>query len=166
MTTTTRKIVINPSTGGFGLSERATKLLADHFGTTEFEVDDDIYNEEYTKGPKGTFQVRRDCPELVRIVETLGDAANTAYSDLQIVNIPADVEWTILKNHGGVEYAAEKKCEKIMDEKLAAMKSNADEDGSIEPFRVWTRVVYNKTGPATEEEIIDNVWEAAFYANR
>jgi hypothetical protein len=46
-------------------------------------------------------------PVLVQVVRELGKRANSRYSDLKIVEIPADVEWQI-NEYDGVEWVAEK----------------------------------------------------------
>lgn len=49
----------------------------------------------------------RDAPMLVACVETLGDKADGPYSELVIVEIPDDVEWTV-EEYDGQEWVAEK----------------------------------------------------------
>ena len=81
-----RKIVINVCYGGFHLSEEARAKL----------------NTDYAD------KLERDNPKLVAIVEEMGiKAANGYLSELKIVEIPADVEWTI-QDYDGVEWVCEK----------------------------------------------------------
>ena len=40
------------------------------------------------------------------MVEELGERANSIFSDLKIVEVPDDVEWTI-KDYDGIEWVAE-----------------------------------------------------------
>lgn len=49
----------------------------------------------------------RDDPVLVQVVRELGNAANSRFSNLKIVEIPADVEWQI-EEYDGQEWVAEK----------------------------------------------------------
>jgi len=49
----------------------------------------------------------RDDPVLVQVVQELGEEANTRYSNLKVVEIPADVEWQI-EEYDGLEWVAEK----------------------------------------------------------
>lgn len=52
--------------------------------------------------------VARDDPYLARTVEELGsDKASGRYSQLKVVEVPADVEWTI-EEYDGNEWVAEK----------------------------------------------------------
>ena len=59
----------------------------------------------------GTIKCERDIPRndpfLVKVVETLGEEANGAFSKLKIVNIPAHVDWEI-NEYDGMEWVAEK----------------------------------------------------------
>jgi hypothetical protein len=53
---------------------------------------------EYDKwraGRRYDKDVPRDDPELVKVVEELGDAANGRFAQLEVVEIPADVDWFI-----------------------------------------------------------------------
>jgi hypothetical protein len=86
-----RKIVINSCHGGFGLSGPAKELYSQLSGTK------DVWDND----------IARDDPFLVQTVEQLGDAANGAYAELRIVEIPADVEWTV-EEYDGSEWIAEK----------------------------------------------------------
>jgi len=110
----TRKIVINGSYGGFGLSAEGMKLLRkklqesgkipseDPEATEEDNAAyrDHIGNQHYT-------DVERDCPELVQVVEELGSKASGSHAQLHIVEIPSDVEWQI-EEYDGLEHIAEK----------------------------------------------------------
>ena len=51
--------------------------------------------------------IERDDPTLVQVVEELGEAANGAFADLQIVEIPEDVDWEI-DDYDGKERVAER----------------------------------------------------------
>jgi hypothetical protein len=87
-----QKIVINDRHGGFGLSEEA---LA-------------VYNLAYNSNTALDYDanIPRNDPVLVRIVETLGERANSRYSRLKVVEIPDDVEWTVCE-YDGCEWVAE-----------------------------------------------------------
>lgn len=87
------KIVINAKYGGFGLSETAIGLYKAKKNIT----DDDFYY----------FDVERNDPVLVEVVEKLGEDANDDYSKLKIVEIPDDVQWQIVE-YDGWEHVAEK----------------------------------------------------------
>jgi hypothetical protein len=52
------------------------------------------------------FDIERDDPALVQVVEELGEEANGAYAELKIVEIPYDIDWQI-KEYDGKEHIAE-----------------------------------------------------------
>ena len=86
-----QKIVINICHGGFGLSETA-----------------ELRYLELTNQPISQYrwEIKRDDPVLVKVVEELGEQANTRYSNLKVVEIPDEVEWSI-QEYDGVEWVAE-----------------------------------------------------------
>ena len=51
--------------------------------------------------------IERDDEKLVAVVEELAEKANTILSNLVVVSIPEDVEWTI-QDYDGIEWVAEK----------------------------------------------------------
>jgi len=95
----TFKIVINGWYGGFGLSDeaeamwRVAKKVADPDGVYYYDI-------------------MRDDPDLVHIVETLGEKANSNYSQLKVVEVPMWLKekgWTI-QEFDGLEHIAENHC--------------------------------------------------------
>lgn len=111
------KVVINRCYGGFGLSEEAFDRLLNAKGITFEKVtkksglaygpdyyhaghlgDDDFYISEY----EFRSDDKRDDPDLVRIVEELGDAANGRFAELGVVEIPDGVTWYI-SDYDGIE---------------------------------------------------------------
>ena len=88
-----RYVVINDCYGGFGLSVRAAEEYKRLAGIT----DPDWYDRD----------IPRDDPYLIKIIKTLGMAANGAHANLKIVEIPGDVEWEI-GEYDGAEWVAEK----------------------------------------------------------
>lgn len=86
------KVVINKCYGGFGLSEFGKKLYKERAGIT----DPDWYY----------FDIARDDPILIEMVETLGHEIESSYAKLKIVEIPDDVQWEIAE-HDGMEWVAE-----------------------------------------------------------
>ena len=86
------KIVINKCYGGFGLSRIAEELYKERKGITD-------PNWYY-------YDIPRDDPILVEMVETMGDQVNSSYSDLRIVEIPDDVNWQV-DEYDGNEWVAE-----------------------------------------------------------
>ena len=85
------KIVINTCHGGFGLSKEALTLFNERSGAVV------TYD----------FNIKRNDPILVEIVEQLGEAADGNYAELKVVEIPDDVQWTI-EEYDGAEWIAEK----------------------------------------------------------
>lgn len=81
------KVVINRCYGGFGLSEKARKIL-----NVEYDLE---------------FERNRTSPSLIAVVEKLGDEANASFSKLKVVEIPDDVEWFI-DDYDGIETIHEK----------------------------------------------------------
>ena len=90
----TFKIVINTCYGGFGLSDEATTMYRERKGITA------------DTRPTYADELARDDYHLVHVVETLGEQANTPYSQLKVVEIPADVDWEI-QEYDGAEHIAE-----------------------------------------------------------
>ena len=84
------KIVINRCFGGFGLSEVALNRYKQETGK------DHVYD----------WEILRDDPVLVSIVEELTEDSWGAYSELAIVEVPAGVEWEIAE-YDGTEWVAE-----------------------------------------------------------
>ena len=84
------KIVINKCYGGFGLSDKALAL----------------YNELASSNIQYTFDIARNDPILVQVVETLGIEANDRFAKLHIVDIPDDVQWQI-DEYDGMESVEE-----------------------------------------------------------
>ena len=98
-----QKIVINKKHGGFGLSYEALELLAKKKGV---ELAARKYGYVIVKDGKETgdffyeSNFSRDDPDLVAVVEELGDKANDMFSKLKIVEIPDGVNWIIDEYNG------------------------------------------------------------------
>lgn len=130
------KIVINKCYGGFGLSNAALKtylafknkecyfyestnngqyrLLKDNnpqykscfqmISTENLgEITEGIPEEAYFSSGK----IKRTDLDLIKTIELLGKEANGPHSDLKIIEIPDDIEYTI-EEYDGVEWIAEK----------------------------------------------------------
>jgi len=96
------KVVINRCFGGFGLSKEAQELYAQK---------KNLDPGKWTKSYEGysyldIYDITRDDPILVEIVETLGSKANGFASDLAVVEIPDNIEWHI-HEYDGREHVAE-----------------------------------------------------------
>jgi len=108
-----RKVVINSAHGGFGLSHEGVMEYARLKGCV-------IYAKEIRRCEKDSwtytdadgeywhcYDIPRDDPTLVQVVELLSKDANDNVSELKVVEIPDDVEWQI-EEYDGVEWVAEK----------------------------------------------------------
>lgn len=84
------KVVINKCHGGFGLSDEGESLYKQLTHTDEFYQ----------------WEAKRDDPALIQVIETLGEAANSRYAKLKIIEIPDNVEWQI-EEYDGYEWVAE-----------------------------------------------------------
>lgn len=128
------KVVINSCYGGFSLSPLAVAKLAEKKGLTlhwykskhdgksfvekpvseqEALADTNLFGPHaYTSPTKedGTFfdsrPENRADPDLVAVVEELGEKANGACAELTIVEIPNDVQWHV-EEYDGNEHIAE-----------------------------------------------------------
>jgi hypothetical protein len=107
------KIVINACHGGFGLSHDAVMRYADLKGIN-LVVDTPKNNISlYYKGFISAenffheWDIPRNDPALVQVVEELGEKASDSCAKLRIVEIPANVEWEI-DEYDGDEWVSEK----------------------------------------------------------
>lgn len=107
------KIVINTCYGGFGLSEEAMIAFMKKKGMKPIVkrkspilspafYDGVVDNEHYVSD----WGIDRDDPDLVAVVEELGPNANGPNADLEIVEVPDDVNWQI-EEYDGDEWVAE-----------------------------------------------------------
>lgn len=125
------KVVINTCYGGFGLSPEATRAL---IGCPHIQLMDpkeyyggrDGWEKDFAKAQnreEGLFGVTlhdgkvvidnhshgdeaRNCPALVRVVESMGKKANGFCADLKVVNIPDGMAFEI-SEYDGREHVAE-----------------------------------------------------------
>ena len=87
------KIVINTCYGGFGLSESSLEDYKKRKNIT----DENFYH----------WDIPRDCPHLVAMVEEGGTDVDGIYSELKVVDVPDDVNWFI-HEYDGMEHVAER----------------------------------------------------------
>lgn len=95
------KIAINKSYGGFILSEKAMKRYIQLSN-----LDIVFENGEFYTGfvdPDNLFcdsDIARNDPILIKVIEELGGDASYKYSDIIIKEIPDNVDWVIIEDHG------------------------------------------------------------------
>jgi hypothetical protein len=116
------KVVINTCFGGFGLSDEAFEKFLERkgiafekvvsterislFGTTYFEAghagdnDHSLWQHQFCEN-----QNRSD-PDLIAVIEEMGESANSWASELTIVEVPDDAKWHI-HEYDGMEHVAE-----------------------------------------------------------
>ena len=93
------KIVINKKYVGFGLSEEAILLYGDKKGLNIIAKQDEkiktitryYLNEVKEENGFGEWEIERNDPVFVEVVEQLGDLANGHYSKLKVVEVPDDI---------------------------------------------------------------------------
>jgi hypothetical protein len=89
-----KKIVINTCHGGFGLTDAAM------FRYAEIKKIKDL-------ATLHIYDLSRDDPVLIQVIEELGKESFDRYADLKIVEIPEDVDWYI-EEYDGLEHVAER----------------------------------------------------------
>lgn len=123
------KVVINKCYGGFGLSKKAVMRYAELAGIT-LHHDSDGFCDHYHKVPAEQYKklyeksqrtrdyttinglyfsvssIARNDPNLVQVVEELGEESWGGYAELAIVDIPDGVQWEIVE-YDGIEHIAE-----------------------------------------------------------
>jgi hypothetical protein len=87
------KVVINACFGGFGLSDAAL----DEYKSRKDITDPNFYY----------YDIPRDCPVLVAMIEEQGNAVDGQFAELRIVDVPDDVNWYI-EEYDGNEHVAER----------------------------------------------------------
>jgi hypothetical protein len=107
-----REIVINAGFGGFGVSRKAFLKLREMGNKYALEEADIGERWSDGSGPRTEYSdsflhdIPRDDKDLIKVVKEMGEEANSSVSTLEIVSIPADVEWEI-EEYDGLEHIAE-----------------------------------------------------------
>ncbi len=100
------KVVINACFGGFSISREAADFMAERGNaqaTAELK-DGKFFGYGYTdEFPDG---YKRDDPDLVAAVESLGAEANGGCASLKVVEVPDGLEWEV-EEYDGNEWIAE-----------------------------------------------------------
>lgn len=89
-----QKIVINKCHGGFGLSDAAMRRYA------EIKNIEDVNTIHI-------YDIRRDDPALVQVVEELGEKSSDRHASLHVAEIPEGVSW-LIEEYDGLEHVAER----------------------------------------------------------
>jgi hypothetical protein len=114
------KVAVNRCYGGFGLSAKAIYRMAE-LGNKEMiekvgEYEDRLHNPEkqdeiekkYGVELYGSiWQTPRNDPILIQVIEELGKEANDEYAEIEIVDIPDDIDFEI-EEYDGREWVSEK----------------------------------------------------------
>jgi hypothetical protein len=115
-----KKVAINTCFGGFGLSDEAfEKLLArkgiafdkvkpeegrSFIGASYYEAGHSGSDDHYLSDYEMT-QDRAD-PDLIAVIEEMGEDVNGFAADIRIVEVPADAKWHV-HEYDGLEHVAE-----------------------------------------------------------
>jgi hypothetical protein len=108
------KIVINTDYGGFGLSDQAFKLYLElsniEYTTQQPEEPSILQGSLHFYDAKGNYlsyyDIPRNDPKLVQVVETLGEQSWGNFANLKVVDIPDGVTWE-LHEYDGIECVRE-----------------------------------------------------------
>jgi len=94
------KVVINACYGGFSLSRYASEIFNNKKGLKRGD-------EEYVDPKYGQiWAIDRHDPDLIAVIEELGNDANGEYAELKIVEIPDNTLYEI-EEYDGTEWIAE-----------------------------------------------------------
>lgn len=100
------KIVINVCYGGFSLSREAFLKLRTMGNSVALSEPDfgEMWNDKYGQR-KGNYEsfcngIARNCTQLVKVVEELGEKSWGGFARLKIVEIPDGVNWEINQYDG------------------------------------------------------------------
>ncbi len=104
------KIVINKKYGNFSLSEEAVLLYGVKKNLNIIAKEDQkvktithyYLNEVKEENGFGEWEIERNDPVLVEVVEQLGDLADGYYSKLKVVEVPDNIKWYI-HDYDGLE---------------------------------------------------------------
>lgn len=94
-----QKIVINKCHGGFGLSDAAMRRYA------EIKNIEDVNTIHISR--LAPYDIRRDDPALVQVVEELGEKSSDRHASLRVIEIPEGVSW-LIEEYDGLEHVAER----------------------------------------------------------
>lgn len=122
------KVVVNRCFGGFGLSDEAVENVMNRKGFNCFRYEESMFGgyvrcKKFQRSILGFYSTKdlgqeinyipresywyegnldRDDPDLIAVVEELGERANGRCAELEVVEIPDDVKWEI-DDYDGIE---------------------------------------------------------------
>lgn len=111
------KVVINTDFGGFGLTDAAFEKLLDRkgikwekqtnqYGSVDYYNAGHLGEDDYYLSPYDYTNDDRSDPDLVAVVEEMGEESWGQYANLKIVDVPDDVQWHLVE-YDGLEHIAE-----------------------------------------------------------
>ena len=105
------RIVINKCFGGFSLSNAAVLRYGELAGLNLVSIDKGYFNQWYIDSVDdekyfSMYNIPRDDPILIQVVEELGEASWGGAAELKIVEIPDSVKWEI-EEYDGQEWVSE-----------------------------------------------------------
>ena len=105
------KICINKCFGGFSLSNAAVLRYGELAGLNLVSIDKGYFNQWYIDSVDdenffSMYNIARDDPILIQVVEELGEDSWGGAAELKIVEIPDNVEWEI-EEYDGQEWVSE-----------------------------------------------------------
>jgi hypothetical protein len=113
------KVAINCCFGGFGISDEAFEKLLNRKGIAFEKIETDsklsgtnyykaghIGDDNYYLNPYDYYEPRND-PDLIAVIEEMGEQSFGWAAEISIVEIPDDVEWYV-EEYDGREHVAEK----------------------------------------------------------
>ncbi len=108
------KVVINSRIGGYSLTSDALRLYCELAKIPHWVSDtyDTHYEDRHVYFGDGEilshWDIPRHDPNLIKVVEQMGDLAAGPFTKLKIIDIPDGIEYVVIENENGTEYIAEK----------------------------------------------------------
>ena len=106
------QVVINRCFGGFSLSDAAIQRYGELAGLDLFSKDNGVWGSNwFYKTDKGdehfsSWNIPRDDPNLIRVVEEMGEASWGGAAELKVIEIPDNTKWEIA-DYDGQEWVSE-----------------------------------------------------------
>ena len=106
-----KKVCINKCFGGFSLSNAAIQRYGELAGLNLVSKDKGYNNQWYIDSVDdekyfSIYNIARDDPKLIQVVEELGESSWGSCAQLKIVEIPDNIKWEI-EDYDGQEWVSE-----------------------------------------------------------